>query len=266
MQELWDAARGGGRLEATVQIGGCTASFVSPRGLLFTNHHRVTAVLQSHSSPERNSLRDGFLAATPEAELPASAIRAQLPHRFTDVSREIEAAVPAGAGDHQRFLAIDRKKKELVAACEKATAACAARWPPSTTACATCWSRCSNIPTSGWCGRRRARSPISAARSTISPGRAIPATPPCCAVWAKPDGSPGERADGNVPLAPRRFFGIAAAGVADGGFVMVTGYPSKTYRSTVHAEMAEWAELFFPQRAVLYRRFIDLLEAESGQC
>src|SRR5512135_784578 len=38
---------------AVVSLGGCTASFVSPDGLIATNHHCVVGALQVNSTPER---------------------------------------------------------------------------------------------------------------------------------------------------------------------------------------------------------------------
>ena len=46
---------------AIVSLGGCTASFVSPDGLIVTNHHCVTGGLQFNSTPNRNLLKDGYL-------------------------------------------------------------------------------------------------------------------------------------------------------------------------------------------------------------
>ena len=54
---------------AIVSLGGCTASFVSPDGLIVTNHHCVTGGLQFNSTPQRNLLTDGFLAKTRDEEL-----------------------------------------------------------------------------------------------------------------------------------------------------------------------------------------------------
>ena len=54
---------------AIVSLGGCTASFVSPEGLIVTNHHCVQAALQFNSTPQKNLLEDGFLAKTREEEL-----------------------------------------------------------------------------------------------------------------------------------------------------------------------------------------------------
>ena len=54
---------------AIVSLGGCTASFVSPDGLVVTNHHCVTGGLQFNSTPQRNLLTEGFLARTRDEEL-----------------------------------------------------------------------------------------------------------------------------------------------------------------------------------------------------
>lgn len=265
VSELWDARAGGGLLEATVQIPGCTASFVSAQGLLITNHHCVDDVLQSHSSPERDLVKNGFLADNAAAELPATGIRALLPHRFSDVSQEIEAAVPKGASDRERFHAIDRKKKELVAACEKAGGEGTLRCQVASFDDGV---RYLLIAMREYPDVRLVWAPPNAVANFGGeidnfswPRHSGDAA--LLRVWAKPDGSPSLRQDGNQPLAPRRFFRVAAAGARDGDFVMVTGYPGRSYRATVHAEMVEWAERFFPQRAELYRRFIDLLEVES---
>src|SRR6476646_4091857 len=55
---------------AIVSLGGCTASFVSPDGLIVTNHHCVTGGLQFNSTPARNLLTAGYLAKTRNEELP----------------------------------------------------------------------------------------------------------------------------------------------------------------------------------------------------
>ena len=56
---------------AIVSLGGCSASFVSPDGLIVTNHHCVQAALQFNSRPDRNLMVDGFLAAGRADELPS---------------------------------------------------------------------------------------------------------------------------------------------------------------------------------------------------
>ena len=53
---------GGGLSDAVIMMSGGTASFVSPRGLILTNHHVAYGAIQKNSSPEKNYLEDGFYA------------------------------------------------------------------------------------------------------------------------------------------------------------------------------------------------------------
>lgn len=57
-------------MTAIVSLGGCSASFVSPDGLIATNHHCVDGTIQYHSTAERNLLREGFVARRRTDELP----------------------------------------------------------------------------------------------------------------------------------------------------------------------------------------------------
>jgi Peptidase S46 len=54
---------------ATVRLSGCTASFVSPNGLILTNHHCADSCLDENSTSAQNLERDGFLARTRDKEL-----------------------------------------------------------------------------------------------------------------------------------------------------------------------------------------------------
>ena len=47
---------------------GCTGSFVSPDGLVLTNHHCAMSCLTELSSPTANHVDDGFNATTRAAE------------------------------------------------------------------------------------------------------------------------------------------------------------------------------------------------------
>jgi hypothetical protein len=57
---------------AIVSLGGCSASFVSPEGLVITNHHCVYNSVAINSTPQRDLLANGFLAKTMDEELPAA--------------------------------------------------------------------------------------------------------------------------------------------------------------------------------------------------
>ncbi|TJW45923.1 MAG: S46 family peptidase, partial [Mesorhizobium sp.] len=58
-------------LNAIVSLGGCSASFVSPQGLVATNHHCVLESIQYNSKESQDYLTNGFLAKSLGEELPA---------------------------------------------------------------------------------------------------------------------------------------------------------------------------------------------------
>ncbi len=260
-QKLW-TKDGAGLLEAAVRIDGCSAGFISSQGLMITNHHCAFSILQQHSTPERDLITHGFLARTLAEELPGAGVRATLPHRLTDVTREVEAAVPAGADELARFRAIERKQKEMVAECEKAE-----------------HHRCQVAAFDGGLRYVLVDSlELPDVRLVYAPPRAVGdyggeidnwSWPrhvgdfALLRVYTGPDGKPAPKGDANVPYRPRHFFPVAPRGIEPDGFVMVAGYPGLTFRSYTEAEMRERAELFYPRRAELYRAWIDLMEAAS---
>lgn len=74
----------GGPAAAVARLGHCSASFVSPAGLLLTNYHCAYGSLKARSTAERNLLQSGFLARTGSEELPA------LPHLRVRVTLAID--------------------------------------------------------------------------------------------------------------------------------------------------------------------------------
>ena len=263
-EKLW-SRDGAGLLAAAVKVGtGCSGGFISAEGLVITNHHCAFDILQQHSTPERNLIENGFLARTRAEELPGKGTRITIPHRSVDVTAEIEAAVPAGANDLARYQAIERKKKELVTACEA---------QPS--------RRCQVEAFDGGVSYRLIEGiEYADVRLVFAPPRAVgeyggevdnwswprhTGDFALLRVWAGPDGAPMPEGKGTAAFRPPHFFPVAAQGVGPGSFVLALGYPGVTYRSMTTAEMRERAEHYFPRRAELYRAWIDLMEASSAQ-
>ena len=51
-------------IDGICKVNGCTGSFVSPKGLIITNHHCAYRAIQSLSSTANDYLRDGFQASS----------------------------------------------------------------------------------------------------------------------------------------------------------------------------------------------------------
>src|SRR3954452_6392185 len=100
---------------AVVSLGGCTASFGSSEGLIVTNHHCVTGGLQFNSTPQRNLLKDGYLAKTRDEELPnGPGSRVYVTTSVTEVTAAITGGIDAKASDRERYDTIERRTKERV--------------------------------------------------------------------------------------------------------------------------------------------------------
>jgi hypothetical protein len=78
---------------AILELGGGTASFVSPEGLVVTNHHVAYTALQRASSVNSNYLTDGFLAKDRAAEIQAPGYQATLMTDMKDVTADILAEI-----------------------------------------------------------------------------------------------------------------------------------------------------------------------------
>ncbi|MGH8076545.1 MAG: S46 family peptidase, partial [Lysobacter sp.] len=109
----------GDPMGAVVSLGGCTASFVSPRGLVVTNHHCAYGAIQLNSTPEKNLMRDGFNAVTPSAEVSAGPnARIYALDSIQDVTKQVKAVVAAAPDALARTEALETLEKQLVAQCE----------------------------------------------------------------------------------------------------------------------------------------------------
>ena len=101
----------------TVRLAGCTASFVSPDGLILTNHHCVSSCLAQNSSRESSLLETGFVAGSRERELDCPTQIADVLETLENVTAQVQAAtrgLDARAANEKRRQTLT----ELELACE----------------------------------------------------------------------------------------------------------------------------------------------------
>jgi hypothetical protein len=99
---------------------GCSASVVSPQGLVLTNHHCVSDCVQVLSSSGRDYLGDGFSTRVMETPLRCEGMQAEILTEIADVTDRI-----ANAAQGQTGVAYVRARDAEVAMLEKT--ACAGR-------------------------------------------------------------------------------------------------------------------------------------------
>ena len=256
----------GDPMGAVVALGGCTASFVSPNGLVVTNHHCAYGAIQLNSTPENNLIRDGFNAPTMADEVSAGPnARVFVLDQITDVTADAKAAI-AAAGDDAlgRSKALEAFEKQLIAGCE-----------------AEPGFRCRLYSFSGGNTYRLFKNlEIRDVRLAYAPPGSVGKFGGDIDNWMWPrhtgdfafyrayvgkDGKPAAFAADNVPYQPKRWLKIADTPLGEGDFVMVAGYPGSTNRYALAAEFDNTAQWTYPTIAGHFRNQIALVEAAGKQ-
>jgi Peptidase S46 len=255
----------GDPLGAVVSLGGCTASFVSPQGLVATNHHCAYGAIQLNSTPQKNLIRDGFNAATDAEELTAGPnARVFVLDRIDDVTAQVRSAIGSAPDGLARSKARDEIEKRLVAACEKQPG-----------------FRCQFYSFSGGSEYRIFRNlEIKDVRLVYAPPGSIGNYGGEVDNWMWPrhtgdfafyrayvgrDGTPAAYSTDNVPFKPKRFLKIADKPLSPGDFVMVAGYPGSTNRYALADEFDNAADWTYPITSRHLKALVALVDAEAAK-
>jgi len=239
-------------IDAIVNIGGCTGSFVSKDGLILTNHHCAFPAVQAASTPEQDYVTHGFLALQRKDELRARGNTVRIIESYRDVSRDVLAAVTDTMAPGDRARALSAKTKAIVAETEKQNP-----------------------------GRRAEVAEMFAGRTyvlflyTYLRDVRLVYVPPrgigefggeednwmwprhtgdfsFLRAYVGPDGSPADYAPENIPYTPKRWLRIQPAGVEEEDPVFILGYPGRTYRHRTSHFLAYEQDGRLPAVADLY--------------
>lgn len=251
-------------IDAIVQVGGCTGSFVSPEGLVLTNHHCAFGAVQAISSKDTDYITDGFLATKRSEERPARGYTVRITESYRDVSREVLSAVSGAVDIAERSKAIEKRINELVKEAEQ-----------------------------GNPGKRVSVSEMFAGRTYVLfvyaffrdvrlvyvPPRSIgefggendnwvwprhTGDFSFLRVYVAPDGSSAEYSPDNVPFKPKKYLPVQPRGVDEGDFVFILGYPGRTFRHRTSHYLDYEEHYRMPYLANLYEWQIGIME-EMGK-
>ena len=244
--------------------GGCTASLISKKGLLLTNHHCGYSLIQKHSSVKNNYLEDGYWASTPADELKNPGVTATLIKYMKDVTNLIMAGIESKMSEAVRDSIVQVNIKNVIA---KQTA-----------------DSDYNFQIKPFFHGNQY---IMIARETFKDVRLVGAPPSSIGkfgadtdnwmwprhtgdfslfrIYANKDNKPADPADDNVPYQPLYNLRIDLTGFQDGDFTMVYGFPGTTKEYLPASEVRNIVEEYNPQRIAIRTQILDVLSEKMRQ-
>ena len=93
------------RLSSVRFNDGGSGSFVSPHGLVLTNHHVALGQLQKVSTPKKDYVKDGFYARTSAEELKCPDLELNVLISLEDVTARVQGAVKPGMSEEEALKA-----------------------------------------------------------------------------------------------------------------------------------------------------------------
>lgn len=249
--------------DAVVIVDGGTGEFLSPEGLLLTNHHVAFDALVSASEPAKDYATNGYLAKNHAEELPAKEYTVQITQDLKDVTSEVLSGVTDTMSAQARSAAIGAKIRSIQTANAKPDDGITAQVQPLS----------------------EGLSYYLFTYLTLRDVRIVYAPPKNIGffggdpdnfewprhdgdftfmrVYVGADGKPAEYSASNVPYKPKKFLSISMGGIKENDFMMVMGYPGSTKRYRESYSIAYNQDVFMPLFANLFHAQIDALQAEG---
>ncbi|MEK7856882.1 MAG: S46 family peptidase, partial [Acidobacteriota bacterium] len=238
----------GGLSEAVIRLSiGCTAEFVSPEGLILTNHHCAFDALVTASTPGKDLVETGFRTDSKAGEISAKGYSIYITERTEDVTAKALQGTENLSGE--ALAAAVKKNVDALTAAEQAKA-------PAGSLVRI------QMMNNGYFYYLFQTKQIKDVRVVYAPPRNIGVFggDPDNFEWTRhtgdftflraytaPDGSSAEYSATNVPYKPKKFLTMNIGGLKEDDFVFVMGYPGGTtrYRESQSIEYARDANFPF---------------------
>lgn len=207
--------------------GGCTSELISSKGLILTNHHCGFSQIQSHSSLEKDYLKDGFWAMNLTEELPNKDLYIDFIVRIEDVTHEALKNIPEEMLEEDKQVQIAKNIEEIKKLAKKE------EWQSSKVKAfykgnqyfLFIYERFEDVrlvgapPTSiGKFGNDADNWVFPRHTGDFSIFR----------IYADKNNKPAKYSKDNLPYQPKHFLPISLDGVEEGDFTLVFGFPGTT--------------------------------------
>jgi len=250
-------------MSAMVSLGGCSASFVSPDGLVVTNHHCAYGAIQRNSTPEQNYIVNGFLAKTRAEELPGGPnTLIYVTEKVENVTKRVLDGLSPTLSGSERHALVAARVKALIAECETDKS-----------------TRCS-VPAfhRGLEYYRIKQLMIRDVRLVHAPSDRIgnfggdidnyewprqTGDYSFLRAYVGKDGRPADPSPDNVPYRSKDFLVVSAEGLKNGDPILLAGYPGRTSRYKLPSEIRFARDVDFPAKAATITADLAIIAAAT---
>lgn len=231
--------------DAVVHFGrGCTGEVISAEGLVLTNHHCGYGAIQQHSSVDHDYLTEGFWAMSREEELPCKDLTVTFIDRILDVTSYVVEQLKKDKDPHgTNYLS----PSYLIKVAERFAKEENLEKTPST-----------QLELKAFYGGNKYYLFVKTVYSDI---RMVGAPPSSIGkfgadtdnwmwprhtgdfslfrIYADKQGKPAAYSKDNIPLQVKKHLTISLAGVKEGDFTFVMGFPGRNWRYMISDEVEE---------------------------
>ena len=246
--------------DAIVNFGGCTASVISPEGLLLTNHHCGFGRISSHSTPANNYLKEGFWAMNHQQELPNAGLEVYFIKKIEDVTKRVLQKIATAQSEVERAQLTYSAFNEIEEEAEKD-------------------NHYQAEVKSFYFGNQY----YLFLKEVYKDVRLVAAPPAAIGkfggdtdnwmwprhtgdfslfrIYTAPDGSPAEYDKNNVPMYSPDYLPVSTGDIQPGDFTMVFGFPGSTSEYLTSHAVDFLVNELNPKRINIRRQKLDILEA-----
>jgi hypothetical protein len=241
------------RLSSVRFNDGGSGSFVSPNGLVLTNHHVARGQLQKISTPQKDYVKDGFYAQTKAEELKTRDLELNVLVELEDVTARVQGAVKPGTNEQG---ALEARNAEIAKIEKESLDATGLR------------SDVIPLYQGGeyWLYRYKKYTDV---RLVFAPEQQI------AFYGGDPDNFTYPRYDldmalfrvyeNGAPVESKHYLKWNAKGAADGELVFVAGHPGSTDRLDTMAQLETLRDYNYPQTLKTLKRRVEVLKRYSAQ-
>lgn len=238
---------------------GCTGEMISGDGLILTNHHCGEGMIQWHSSVEHDYLTDGFWAMSREEELPNEGLTVTFLRQMEDVTDAVNQGLVQGMDPDDRQRRINLNRGELIREATEGTHYDAEVKPfyYGNAYYLFVYEKFRDVRLVG-------APPVSIGSfggdtdNWMWPRHSADFS--LFRVYAGEENKPAGYSPDNQPYQPGKHLEISAAGIEEGDFTMVLGFPASTTMYLHPEAIRAMVETSLPLKIALRSARLEVME------